>query len=264
MEKYMEVGNMDSYYEQVVKRKMSSSTVSAVVLGLIAVATVMVLSVWLSLTVAEWLFPLAIITLGVGIYLVYFILKNSRVEYEYTFVLGEMRISKIKGKSRRKKVTHFDVKAIDDIGKYIDPETGRKNVDTSKYPNKLHAAVDDENLDTYYMVIHDKVRQKPGLLLFTPNERTLEMIKPCLSVTLKKKFIALKKEEDKRLAELNGNSTDTSSNTEKTSKSEDVSAKAEKPADTSVSKNTSNKNTSAEKVSSKKNQSGKKIGKSKK
>lgn len=197
----MAIGNMDTYYEQAVKRKMSSSTVSAIVFGLIAVVTVMVLSIWLSLTVIDWLFPIAFVMLGIGIYLVYYILKNSRVEYEYTFVMGEMRIARIKGKSRRKRITHFDVKNVDDIGKYINPETGKKNIDTSKYQNKLHAAVDDENPDTYYMVIHDKVRQKPGLLLFTPNERTLEMIKPCLSVTLKKKFLALKKEEEKRQAE---------------------------------------------------------------
>ena len=140
MEKYMELDNMDAYYEQDVKRKMSSSTISALILSLVVIVVIMVLSIYLSFTVLTWFFPIALIMLGLGIYLIYYILKNSRVEYEYTFVLGELRIARIKGRAKRKNITYFDVKAIDDIGKYINPETGKKNIDASKYPNLLHAA----------------------------------------------------------------------------------------------------------------------------
>lgn len=202
MEKYMELDNMDAYYEQAVKRKMSSSTISALILSLVVIVVIMVLSIYLSFTVLTWFFPIALIMLGLGIYLIYYILKNSRVEYEYTFVLGELRIARIKGRAKRKNITYFDVKAIDDIGKYINPETGKKNIDASKYPNLLHAAVNDDNLETYYMVIHDKIRRKPAVLLFTPNDRTLEMIRPYLSVPLKKKFLLIKKEEEKIKKEI--------------------------------------------------------------
>ena len=197
MEKYMELGSMDTYYEQAVKRKMQSSTVSALIFGMIAIILLLVASVWLTFTVMSWMFPFAILMLGIGIYLIRYIILNSRVEYEYTFVIGELRISRIKGKTKRKTVTYFDVKSIDDIGKFINPETGKKNIDTMKYRIIFHAAVDDKNLDTYYMVIHDKVTHQPALLLFTPNDRTLQMIQPYFSVPLKKKFIQMKKDQEK-------------------------------------------------------------------
>ena len=195
MANYMELGNMDSYYEQAVKRRMSSTTVSGLILATFVIITVMVVSFYLSFTFISWFFPLALLMLGFGIYLIYYVLKNSRVEYEYTFVIGELRISRIKGRSKRRTITYFDVKAIDDFGKYIDPKTGKKAIDPSKYPNLLHAAVDDENPDTYYMIIHDKVRRKPAVLLLTPDNRTLEMIRPYLSVPLKKKYMELMKAE---------------------------------------------------------------------
>lgn len=224
MANYMELGNMDAYYEQAVKRKMSSTTVSGLILATLVIITVMVVSFYLSFTFVSWFFPLALLMLGLGIYLIYYVLKNSRVEYEYTFVIGELRISRIKGRSKRRTITYFDVKAIDDFGKYIDPKTGKKTIDTSKYPNLLHAAVDDENPDTYYMIIHDKVRRKPAVLLLTPDDRTMEMIRPYLSVPLKKKYIELKKAENK--ASDNGNKTD--------SFPEDKTLSAEKDNDTEV------------------------------
>ena len=197
MEKYMELGSMDTYYEQAVKRKMQSSTVSGLIFGMIAITLALVVSIWLTFTILSWMLPFAALFLGIAIYLMRYIIKNSRVEYEYTFVVGELRISRIKGKSKRKTVTYFDVKSIDDIGKFIEPETGKKNIDTMKYRIIFHAAVDDKNLDTYYMVIHDKVSHQPALLLFTPNDRTLQMIQPYLSVPLKKKFLKMKKEQEK-------------------------------------------------------------------
>lgn len=195
MEQVMKVEKMDGYSEQIVKRKMSATKVTALVLSLMMIVLIIVLSVYLS-GFFNWLVPIALLCLGLGIYLIYVMFKNAGVEYEYTFVLGEMRIDKIKGKSKRKKITVFDVKAIDDIGKYIDSKTGEKAINKSKQELVLYAAEDDVKEDTYYMLIHDKIRQKHALLLFTPNERTLSMIQPYLSVELKKKFIKMKREQE--------------------------------------------------------------------
>ena len=191
MEKYISVDNIDSYYEQVVKRQMSSATVAKLVGGLVIILTAIVVSIVLMVTVADWLFPFVLMMVGLGGYLIYYLLKHSRVEYEYTFVLGELRIAKIKGRSKRRTITYFDVKNIDDLGRYVNQQTGKRNIDPSKYPNLLHAAVDDYRYDTYYFIIHDKVRKKPAVLLMTPNEKTFSLIRPYLSVELKKNFIGL-------------------------------------------------------------------------
>ncbi len=195
MEKFMQVNSMNNYGEQIVKKRMSSTMVSSIVLSLVLIVFVIFIAVYLS-GFFGWLVPVAILAFGLGCYLIYYIIKNSGIEYEYTFVVGEMRIDRIKGKSKRKKVTVFDVKSIDKMGKYIDPETGKKTIDTSNYELILKAAVDEYALDTYYVIIHDKVRQKPAILLFTPNERTIEMIKPYFSIALKKKFFMEKKKEE--------------------------------------------------------------------
>ena len=195
MEKVMQVEKIDNYSEQIVKRKMTSSKFSALVLSIAGIVVLIALSIYLS-GYFNWLVPVALLFLGLGIYLSIMLIKNSGIEYEYTCVIGEMRIDKIKGKSKRKKITVFDVKAIDDIGKYIDTKTGNKNIDKSKQDLVLVAAEDIDRDDTYYVLIHDKIRQKHALLFFTPNERTLSMIQPYLSIELKKKLLKLKHDQN--------------------------------------------------------------------
>ena len=223
MEKYIAIDNIDSYYEQVVKRKMSPATVTKLVVSLGIVLTVFIVAVILMVTVADWLFFIVLTMFGLGAYLVYYILKHSRVEYEYTFVLGELRIARIKGNAKRRTITYFDVKNIDDIGHYINAETGKHTIDPSKYPNLLHAAEDDYALDTYYFIIHDKVRKKPAVLLMTPNEKTFSMIRPYLSVELKKKFLKMQKEAGQRLqTEDDNRPTDTQENVAEETKAEET------------------------------------------
>ena len=203
MEKYMELENIESYYEQVVKKKLGSDTVMRLVVGLSLVIITLVVSIILMVTVADWLFLIVLMMFPFGCYLIYYIIKNSRVEYEYTFVLGELRIARIKGKAKRRTITYFDVKNIDDIGRYIDPQTGKRTIDPSKYPELLHAAENDYYLNTYYLVIHDKVRKKPAVILMTPNERTFSLIRPYLSVELKKKFLKMQKDDELIRASVN-------------------------------------------------------------
>ena len=195
MEKVMQVEKIDNYSEQIVKRKMTPSKFSALVVSIAGIVILIGLSVYLS-GYFNWLVPVALLFLGLGIYFSYILIRNSGIEYEYTCVVGEMRVDKIKGKSKRKKITVFDVKAVDDIGKYIDRKTGSKNVEKSKFDLVLTAAEDIDREDTYYVIIHDKIRQKHALLFFTPNERTLSMIQPYLSIELKKKFIKMKHDEE--------------------------------------------------------------------
>ena len=206
MEKYIALDNIDTYYEQVVKRKMSPASFSRLMIGLVLIAAAIFVMIYLMVTVADWLFLLVLSMLGFAGYMVYYLIKNSHVEYESTFVLGELRIAKIKGNSKRRTITYFDVKAIDDIGHYIDAETGKRTIDPKQYPNLLRAAENEYNLDTYYFIIHDKVRKKPAVLLMTPNEKTLSLIRPYLSVDLKKKFLKMQKEDEliRKAVEMTG------------------------------------------------------------
>ena len=191
MEKLMNVGTMDNYYEQIVQKKFNSKMLATLIMSMVGIVVAIFLSIYLSIYF-NWLVPVSLLLLGIGIWLIWFLIKNSGVEYEYTFVLGELRIERIKGRSRRKNVTAFDVKAIDDIGLYFDPESHEHNVNPKDFPLVLRAAANEKD-----GLIHDKVRHKPALLLFSPNDTTLEKIKPYLSVELKKKYLKLQKESQK-------------------------------------------------------------------
>lgn len=195
MEKYMSVDNISSYYEQVVQKKVNTGAVAKITIVIMLILTFIGISTVLALTVAGWILPVALISLGLGIYIIVRMIKSSGIEYEYTFVTGELRIARIKGKAKRRNITYFDCKNIDDMGHYIDPKTGRKTIATNKYRILLRAAADPFAFDTYYFSIHDKVRREPAILLMTPNEKLLGMIKPYLSVELKKKLIKLQQED---------------------------------------------------------------------
>ena len=51
------------------------------------------------------------------------------------------------------------------------------------------------NPGTFYVLIHDKIRHKPAILIFTPDETTLQKLRPYLSIELKKKFMTIMNEE---------------------------------------------------------------------
>lgn len=244
MEKYMSVDNISSYYEQVVQKRTTTGAVAKITLIATGILIFVGICVILAVTVAAWIFPVALISIGLGIYFIIRMIKTSGVEYEYTFVTGELRIARIKGRTKRRNITYFDVKNIDDMGRFIDPKTGRKNIDTKKYNLILHAAADDYSLDTYYFIIHDKIRHQPAVLLMTPNEKTLSFVKPYLSVELKKKFMKLQKEEEQlRAVNESSDNNKAAPDTEKDSTKEAEDVKTEtNSSDNSQKKNDSKKN----------------------
>ena len=196
MDKSIDVTRMDNYYEQIVKKKFTAKQMISLVGSICAIILIIALCIFFS-GIYSFLIPVALILIGLGIWLTVYLVKNSGIEYEYTFVTGEMRIERIKGKAKRRNITVFDIKGIDDIGKYYNHETGKRNVEPSKHNLVLHAEENNASDSTYYVLIHDKIRHKPALLVFTPNKMTLEKLRPYLSIELKKKFITLMKEEEK-------------------------------------------------------------------
>lgn len=192
MEKLMDLSGMENYYEQIVKHKLTNQAFILLVLGFIFSIVGIIVGAVLSFTFGIFI-PITIGLIALVAWMGWYLMKYTRLEYEYTFVSGEMRIERIKNKLRRKKITAFDVKSIDDIGPLYDPETNELAVDQKKYELVLKADGTEMNDIPYYVVIHDKIRHKPALLIFTPNETTLKKLRPFLSVELKKKFMLREK-----------------------------------------------------------------------
>ena len=105
MEKLMNVGTMDNYYEQIVQKKFNSKMLATLIMSMVGIVVAIFLSIYLSIYF-NWLVPVSLLLLGIGIWLIWFLIKNSGVEYEYTFVLGELRIERIKRQRRFAAAAH--------------------------------------------------------------------------------------------------------------------------------------------------------------
>lgn len=110
---------------------------------------------------------------------VFFIRFVIFVEYEYTFVNGELTVDRILARSSRKKMTEINVKMFEKLGKY-DEET----------VTKLHAgAIRDYSSDkldpaTMFAFYKDPETGRNTVLLFTPNQKLIDAMKPYVSATV--------------------------------------------------------------------------------
>ncbi len=93
------------------------------------------------------------------------------VEYEYSFVNGELTIDKISAKSKRKHMLDVDVKSFEKMGKY-DPEKEEK----LKITKVCDFSVDKYDSDTIYAYFKDSSGNNT-LLIFTPNEKLIGSMK---------------------------------------------------------------------------------------
>ena len=83
MGKLMDLGTMDNYYEQIVKRKMSSNTRLAIIFGIVLTMIAFAGCVFLANTLPV-LALVAIGLLGVAIYLVYYMISNAGISSPFT------------------------------------------------------------------------------------------------------------------------------------------------------------------------------------
>ncbi len=115
-----------------------------------------------------------------GIALTVFLVRRMLfVEYEYTFVNGELTVDKILTKSSRKNLAEIDVKAIEKLGKY-DAETVAKLGSVQVWDYSADKA--DEN--TLYAFFKDDASGRNTVLFFTPNQKLLDAMKPYVSATV--------------------------------------------------------------------------------
>ena len=98
---------MDSYSEQLIAKARTSADTAKIVLSLVGSALIAGLCVFFMLmTGAAALILLAIIAIGVGVW----IAGNIGIEYEYIVTNDEMDIDKIIGKRKRKRMITVDIK----------------------------------------------------------------------------------------------------------------------------------------------------------
>ncbi len=161
---------MDMFAEQLVAKEQSSSDTLKKTMIIVGGAVMVALSVFLM-----YIFPLTFIV-GVGIlYLMYILLTGLNVEYEYAATNGTLDIDKIIAKRKRVEMLSVSIKDFTAFGTYDSVSDDFDGVtimtvggdETAYYANFPHET-------------HGNVR-----LVFSPDERMLECIRPFLPRNLK-------------------------------------------------------------------------------
>lgn len=180
---------MDNYSEQIVKKKIQPRKLMFIGFYFVFALVFIALTLYLS-SYFGWLIPIALLVFGFGIYFAVYIVNRQKVEYEYICCGGEMTVDKIISKQKRKKMMKFDIKSIEELGKWSErpSDFNKKTYD----PNIFHASINEKRDDTYYCVTHDMISKKHCLLYFTPDEKTLETMKPYLKRELRVKLFTNK------------------------------------------------------------------------
>lgn len=152
----------DVFVEQIVKRKISGVgiliRIGVTVLAIAACCTIPILGV----------FGFAITALFV--YLAYLGFVYTSLEYEYSFVNGELTIDKIMGKRRRKHITTYDIKNAEIIAPMGNEEIRRRFDDLAKLDYSSHFKNEDKE---YGMIIEEEGDVGTFLVIIEPDERII-------------------------------------------------------------------------------------------
>lgn len=162
----------DTFTEQIIKQKKSMLDYINIILiavgFLFAVLSVAFLSVKYNILSKIFFFFLA----GM-IFLFWKIATSFNIEYEYSVTNGDIDIDKIIGKRTRKRIISINAKNIESFKRF----TGNEN--RKSFNNIIFAGSDPKSQDLWYCTFrHNKSGNT--LLIFEPNEKVLNAIKPFL------------------------------------------------------------------------------------
>lgn len=148
------------FVEQIIKRKTSISGIAiraiCILLVIMGFFSMLILGV-LGLTITALL-----------IYLSYMVWSYTSIEYEYSFLNGELSIDKIMGQRKRKTIANFDIKNAEIVAPAMSDEVVSRvnNTVTKDYSTGYRGG------NLYSMIINDADGFKQ--VLFEPNEKVLD------------------------------------------------------------------------------------------
>jgi len=162
---------MDVFVEQIIRRKLNGKDF-AISIGIsLAGAIVLFLCLTFGMT---YLGAMAFLLMIGAVYGVYWVIMSRNLEFEYSVTNGDLTIDKIVNRKKRKRIISFDVKNAEEIGKYDETRLQHKN-----FEKKYFTGVHEDGRDSWYITCRSA---KTGyvLVVFDPEERVLEAIKPFL------------------------------------------------------------------------------------
>lgn len=163
--------NMDTFKEQIIKKmpdKKDQTKKAFIILATVAVTILCFVFIGM----------FGIILAGCAVYGGYYLLTNLFVEYEYIVTGGEMDIDKIIGQRSRKRLATVKLSTAIEFG-----EAG-KNLHIGENTTLIKADANNPEKKNYYIRLNHATLGAT-VVLFTPNEDILEMVKSSLPGSLR-------------------------------------------------------------------------------
>lgn len=159
---------MEGIREQLVKKPVDSQDKLKTALVLAGSLVLAIIVVFLVAVYASVMMLVAIIFAGLIMWGGWWLTGEFSVEYEYCYSNGELIVDKIINRRRRKSMCSVELRRADAF--YKNP---------SKIPDATVISAVGELEDTYAICYNDPT-YGPAVLLFTPDEKMLDAIKPYL------------------------------------------------------------------------------------
>lgn len=174
---------MENLVEQVVPKEKDVKyylNVCLLVLAAIGIPGIFVLLSFI--TGVQYLIIVAFFLLLFSAYGLWFFISSLKVDYEYSCLSSTLRFDKVIAKRRRKPIVKFDIKSVSDFFQYDDKEMGKRKI------SKVYRASAKEFSENNYVAVFRHEARGECAVIFTPNEKLLEAIKPYFSAEMKKKL----------------------------------------------------------------------------
>lgn len=173
---------MDSFVEQLVKKKRKGTDRAKTVMIILLTILVPVGCGALAYVITAYLIYVAFFLLLVMIYVCWYYITSQSLEYEYAVTNNNITVDKIIAKRRRKRVLSIDISEFNAFGKISDESFANK-----KFAKYYLAAEDIDDENTYAAVFTSTARGT-CVLLFTPNDKVIEAMRPYFSREIAKKL----------------------------------------------------------------------------
>lgn len=162
---------MDTFAEQLVTKTQNSSDSIKKIIVLAGGGVIVALLLYLT-----FIFPLTFILAAGAAYAIYLLFTGLNIEYEYTVTNGILDIDKIIAKRKRVNMISADIKnftAFREYSQAVEPFSGTTVSAVGGTEKSHYAELTDES--------NGSMR-----LIFSPNEKILDCIRPYLPRNLKK------------------------------------------------------------------------------
>ena len=158
---------MDVFIEQIIQKHKELKHLLLTALVIVAIPV---------LTVVAFIFlqSFALFVFAGSIYGAYLVISGFSTEFEYSVTNNDLTVDKIIARRKRKRVISLDIKEIEAFGEYV-PETQKSRT----YQTRLYCGSHPMAPGQWYLEIRHK-KLGHTLLVFEPEERVLEAIKPYL------------------------------------------------------------------------------------